>query len=117
MSESRLQFVRREVYPTHIARRFPDGDQVGFRLVPKGRSGGPDDFYMMQDKVSIRFYRKYAAERPDQTGADLGAGADDRLPMMGVTVQEAYDFAQWLGGTGSRDKPQDQWFRANLPTT
>ena len=121
LPEARLQFVGREVYPTRIARVFPDGDQVEFRLVAKGPDGGPDDFYIMQDKVSIRLYRRFAEERPHLTEADLGAGADDRLPMMGVTVQEAYDFAQWLGGTDRRTNPRrpdsHEGIRANLPTT
>lgn len=123
LPESRLQFVRRDVYPTHIVRVLPDGDQVGFRLVPKGRSGGPDDFYIMQDKVSIRLYKKFAAEQSVLSEANLGERTDDRLPMMGVNVQEAYDFARWLGGTGLRDDSStaqtshEERIRAHLPTT
>ena len=120
LPDARLQFVGREVYPTHIARSFGDGDDVEFLLVAKGRDGGPGDFYIMKDKVSIRLYSKFAAARPTLTGADLGARADDRLPMMGVTVQEAYDFAQWLGGpqddSSTAQTPHEGHIRAHLPT-
>jgi formylglycine-generating enzyme required for sulfatase activity len=105
--------VGRKVYPSHIARIFPDGEKVEFRLVAKGPDGGAGHFYIMRDKVSIGLYRRFADARPDLTRADLREGADERLPMTGVTLQEAYDFAQWLGVTGS----YEQAIRANLPTT
>ena len=73
------QFVEGDIYPTHIARLFPDGDKVEFLLIAKSkvRDGGPDDFFIMKDKVTIRLYRRFAAEHPQLTKADLG-GADDR---------------------------------------
>ena len=113
----------REVYPTHIARMFRDGDIVEFHLVAKGRDGGPGDFYIMKDKVSIRLYRKFAEARPLQTEADLKAGADVRLPMMGMTAQEAYDYAQWLGGIVPQDSSSTAKasyggpIRVDLPTS
>jgi hypothetical protein len=95
-----------------IAKSFPDGTQVDFVAVPQKqknlRTGkaDPATYYIMENKVWFGLYRKFAEENPGQiTGTDWRQKViDDRQPVLGVTVSDAYNFAV-------------KWFNGNLPTT
>jgi formylglycine-generating enzyme required for sulfatase activity len=103
---------RRRVYnrATYV---FTDGTRVEFLLIPQTQPGNPKPFYIMENKVSNKLFRQFAAANPGavegsawtkggfagarDSGKDLGS-ADDTLPVLRVTVVESWHFAQWLGG-------------------
>jgi hypothetical protein len=93
--------------------------QVNFRLIPD-RS---EPFYMMENKVWNDLFRVFANERPEllentdwqrgavANGQFLGVEGDynGRLPVVGVQLDDAYDFASWLGG---HLPTMEQWDKA-----
>jgi serine/threonine protein kinase len=90
---------------------------VRFVLVRRQRAEDPTTFYIMQDKVSVQQFRRFATDRPEdvknggwkQKGL---AGKDyprDQQPVMGVAVLDAHRFAVWLGG---RLPSRNQWDKA-----
>jgi hypothetical protein len=95
-------------YYRRIAYHLPDGTRVPFVLVPQRRRGrapdrrpNPPTFYIMEDKVSLALFRRFARLHPDRVkGREWEReGADGRLPVFGVRVNDAYAFASaWLGG-------------------
>jgi hypothetical protein len=107
-----------------IARVLDDDTRIGFVLIPQSskerRDRKQDTFYMMENKVSLALFRKFAQQYPERIGKerkwdpDLGTGpdkkgakkkekADPRLPVFDVTVSEAHAFAT-------------VWMKGNLPT-
>jgi hypothetical protein len=100
-------------YYERIERVLPDGTRVGFVLVPQAsqeerlkRRVDPDTFYIMEDKVSLGLFRKFAEQFPDLVSAARKWDKKDaelRWPVFDVGVVEAYQFAR-------------RWMRGNLPT-
>jgi hypothetical protein len=95
------------LYYQRIARRLNDGQQVLFVLVPwkgdkehQGRKTEPGTFYISQDKISVGLFRTFAAQQPGKatTAEWKRSGSGDQMPVLGVTVEEAYAFASWLKG-------------------
>jgi serine/threonine protein kinase len=99
--------VGEKTYPDHIARVWPDGLRIEFRLIV------PDDgepaFYIMQTKVSNQMFQKFVAEKSPPTsdwlqgakrkGQDLGIDGTYRFcPVYRVPLDVAHRFASWLGG-------------------
>jgi formylglycine-generating enzyme required for sulfatase activity len=89
-----------------IACRLPDDNEpIEFVLVPKEARDDPDSFYIMRNKVSVGLYRKFASAHPKkiiQKGWNQQQVGDE-YPALGVGVEDAYHFAEWVHG--------------NLPTT
>ncbi|GIW78641.1 MAG: hypothetical protein KatS3mg105_0448 [Gemmatales bacterium] len=102
-----------------------DGEvRVRFMLIPKKRVSDPATFYIMRDKVNVALFKRFAKIRPPkddswqtkgavrylENGNEVFLKADnDRLPVFNVFVEDAYLFAQWLGG----DLPsRQQWDKA-----
>jgi serine/threonine protein kinase len=74
---------------------------VEFVLVPKKRreEDDPGTFYLMVDKVSVRLFRRFLQETGTQAQPVWNDQAkDDDWPVLGVTVDDAYRSARWLGG-------------------
>jgi formylglycine-generating enzyme required for sulfatase activity len=108
-----------------VAYRVDDGTLVPFLLVPKDWGSDPrglevPSFYIMEDKVSVGLFKKFAAKRrqllnPEwENGARLTGGKNlgtenERLPVLGVKVTDAHRFAEWLGG---RLPSVEQWNKA-----
>jgi serine/threonine protein kinase len=97
-----------------------DDITVTFILVPRNIDHPqPQDvatFYIMENKVSTGLFRAFADKQP--TGAvnadwtkEPTAESDD-LPVMGVQVEDAHRFAQWLGGVHARLPSIQQWNKA-----
>jgi hypothetical protein len=77
------------------------GLPVRFVLIPYlGENKEVAPFYMMENKVSVSLFDKFA---PGKT-----AGAGD-LPVLGVDYPQAHEFAQWLGGQDGALPLTDQW--------
>ncbi len=86
------------------------GPGVRFWLLPPrdGEKDEPAPFYLLEDKVTNKLYRRFAGERPDEAGASWrkggrrgggqDAGGGDDLPALRVTRPQAEAFARWLGG-------------------
>jgi hypothetical protein len=109
-------------YYDRIVKVLGDGTSVPFVLVRKGRGSDPDTFYIMEDKVWVGLFRKFADENPGRVSnsqwRDEGALADQkptkdgrpRNPVMNVTVIDAWTCARWLGGNLPTVK---QWNKAS----
>ncbi len=106
--------------------KVKNGKRVTFMLIPHQKETDPSTFYMMEDKVSNELFHAavkdpefqerlkgfekkdpWTVKRQWNLGGvanmeDLG-DTNERLPVLRITVTEAYCFARWLGG--------------NLPTT
>jgi hypothetical protein len=87
-------------YFRRIACVLGDDLRVVFVLVPQGQRNEPETFYMMEDKVWVGLFRRFADANPGLVDPRRGwdKGGDPRLPALGVGVEEAYHFARWLGG-------------------
>src|SRR5262249_29642815 len=75
---------------------------VRFVLVPQTTLGGPPTFYMMEDKVWVGLFRKFATppRKLKNTGWESLAvnKKDPDTPVMGVVAADAEQCARWLGG-------------------
>jgi hypothetical protein len=92
-----------------IAFVFPDGSRAVFLWIEHKHENDPPSFYIMQDKVSNKLFLAFAKANPaavkdsqwEKGGLvgdnDLGIH-DESLPVMRVTLEEAHQFARWLGG-------------------
>jgi hypothetical protein len=85
---------------------------VRFLLISPGRGADAAEpagaFYVMQDKVTLGLYRKFARE----TGGELPEvkwPTNDRQPVLGLLTDEAHACAAWLGG---RLPSAGQWDKA-----
>jgi hypothetical protein len=96
-------------YFNRIAYVLKDGGRVELMLVPRARAADPPTFYIMEDKVWVDLFRRFARDKPafvrnaDWELGGLASGRylqnpDGRHPVLGVAVQDAYHFARWLGG-------------------
>jgi serine/threonine protein kinase len=105
-------------YYKSIACRLPgDNEPIEFVLVPKRAREDPDTFYIMKNKVSVGLYRKFAdahpelAPRKEWNPQHLG----DDYPALGVGVEDAYHFAQYLHGNLPTRKEWDKAAGRYLP--
>jgi serine/threonine protein kinase/formylglycine-generating enzyme required for sulfatase activity len=98
--------VNGKPYYRRLRRRLDDGTAVDFVLIPRARKEDPDTFYMMVDKVSVRLFGRYLQVSGNQAHAGWNATADPDWPVLNVRVEDAFQFARWLGGQ-----------KGNLPTT
>jgi hypothetical protein len=74
---------------------------VEFVLVPRKRKEDPDTFYMMVNKVSVRQFRRFLEETGTKAKDWQDNAKDPDWPVLGVTVDDAYRFAKWLGVNGN----------------
>ncbi len=81
------------------------GIPVRFLLIRKSDRNDPDTFYIMEDKVWVALFEKFAAEklqilppdkRPWEQLPPWNKSPDN--PIMGVPAPVAYRCAEWLGG-------------------
>lgn len=85
------------------------GMPVRFCVVPQETDSDPPTFYLMENKVWNDLFARFTAEQPEADrnsqwrlgglagGKDVGV-ADGQLPVLRVSVDEAHQFAKWLGG-------------------
>jgi serine/threonine protein kinase len=112
-----------------IERRFPNEQAIRFVLIPeeglqpKAGKQEPRSFYIMVNKVSVNDFERYVADVEGQDPAlrqQLGDGvreqlnsADRKLPILEVSGQYAFQFAEWLGGRATGSLPTvAQWNKA-----
>ena len=73
-------------------------------------------FYIMQDKVWAGLFRRFAEVKPTPVKNDewskFKTNDKPRNPVLGVAVEDAQRFAQWLGGSRANLPTRDQWDRA-----
>lgn len=103
-----------------IMQTLPDGTPVDFVLVPRIRESDPESFYIMEDKVSVALFERFqkeqerfvssrAWEKQAQLPGDAHSLPRALRPVLGLTQDEARNFARWLGG----DLPTTrQWDKA-----
>ena len=96
-------------YPRRIVRRFRDGAEVAFVLIHEPHE--EQLFYMMENKVSNGLFRRYVEQSPDALGDSPWAPGDRDPdgPVLGVTVEQAYAFSQWLAGPKGHLPSIVQW--------
>ena len=91
---------------------------IWFRLIPKKK--GPrttqPTFYIMQDKVSLGQFRKFAAVQKNRISKDrkweANTAAKDDWPALNVKGEDAYKFAQWLSERNGHLPSVEQWDKA-----
>lgn len=119
-SDEAAEFVEvgGSLYPSRISRRFEEHDVV-FLLIHEPQEERL--FYMMENMVWNGLFREYVNQAAEGVVGDtwlLGGkkaelediGTDDpRLPVLRVTVDEAYAFAQWLAGPKGHLPSVRQW--------
>lgn len=113
--------VEDKKYYSKIDFLLPDRTPVRFILIRKRRVSDPETFYIMEDKVSVGLFKKFADANTAAVSDDRwlqGALANGqptkngnpRHPVMNVVVEDAWRFAYWLKG----DLPSaDQWDKAS----
>jgi len=86
-----------------------DGMQVPLRLIAGEKDKEPP-FYIMETKVWNDLFQKFASEHPDQVKDQgwkqgyvvdekkFGIEGNGKWPVLGVRVDDANRFAQWMGG-------------------
>lgn len=99
---------------------LPNETRIRFLLIPKRKNTDPETFYIMEDKVSVALFKEFAKENPKAITdsrwkeGSLVSGEPTknqfpRHPVMNVTVDDAWRFANWLKG----DLPSvEQWDKA-----
>jgi hypothetical protein len=105
-----------------VDRVLPGGTRVRFVLIPQTRPADPPTFYIMEDKVPVALFEKFAVEKPDdvrdkdkrwlqggRAGGEPTQNKDKRHPVFNVHVEDAWRLARWLGGTLLSGK---QWDKA-----
>lgn len=100
-------------YYARIARSLPgDTTPVDFVLVPEMDKNDPKTFYIMEDKVWVGLFRKFADANPTAiTRPKWNREAADRLPALGVAVLDAFRFAS--DGLGGNLPTVEQWDKAS----
>ena len=127
------RFVQSEgqVYHDRLMHTLPSGDQVEFLLITpnEGSHSEPRPFYIMKHKVSNQQFREFAEARPElqlmtdnvawQEGALAGtnrlnalAAAHANLPVVEVSVEDAYEFARWISASSGQLPTMHQWDKA-----
>ncbi len=96
------------------------GLAIPFVLIAKKHSDDPPAFYVMEDKVSVEIFARFAEAQAEMlhssewkiggmaAGRDVGT-SDPRLPALRVKWIEAWQCALWLGG---RLPTAQQWDKA-----
>ena len=110
--------VRGRLLYDRIARLVGD-ERVEFLCIRK-RPGtaDPATFYIMENKVWVGLYRKFATERPEESKHALWKRfaeeyQNERFPVFGTSVEDADRFARWLAGVpGGRLPSVAQWNKA-----
>jgi len=85
-----------------------------FLLVPYQKDGDPPTFYIMEDKVWVALFRKFAGPGRAMKNREweeevLVNRTNKEFPVMGVVAADAEQFARWLGGELPTTR---QWDRA-----
>jgi serine/threonine protein kinase len=94
-------FLKRRYYKTLVSDR-QDRPKVRFVLVEQRRKDDPPSFYMMENKVTADMFAAFQ-------GRPAVGGEKGKLPAVGMTAEQAREFAKWLGG----DLPTPgQWDKA-----
>lgn len=78
-----------------------EGMRVPFLLIPGKRHGDEATFYIMENKVTVGLYRRFAAQAESleyPKWQELPGNQEDLNPVLGIPVRDAYEFARWLGG-------------------
>jgi hypothetical protein len=111
--------VQKVKYYKRISRRL-GAQEVVFVLVPQEKSQGgvhrgevkAKTFYISRDKITRGQFAAYLAQHPDRVPGErwkLHADDHERVPVRDVKVEEAYNFAVWLGG---HLPTSEQWDKA-----
>jgi serine/threonine protein kinase len=85
-------------YYRRLVRHLDQATTVTFVLVLKSNDGDPETFYIMEDKVSVDLFSRYAKENPKTPPHEWTLDAAPNLPALHVWVQDAARCAAWLGG-------------------
>jgi serine/threonine protein kinase len=92
--------VNEKLFHPRVTWKSAGGTPVDFVLIPK-RPGeeGPDSYYMMVDKVSVRLFGEFAKTKyPDWRPPAQDGNENEDYPVFNVSWEQARQFAEWLGG-------------------
>jgi hypothetical protein len=108
-----ISVLRGKKYYKHIYYALDDGTKIPFTLIPQNAANEPPTFYIMDNKVSINLFRKFAQGRnkvEDNKWEEWSKNKNPEAPVMEVSAMDAFHFAVWLGG----DLPsEDEWNKAS----
>jgi hypothetical protein len=102
--------TRGKTYFKRIEYDFGGGTFIPFVLIPKQRPDDPDSFYIMENKVSVALFKKFAAineaflkNKVDWQLGGIAAGKDtknqnENHPVFRVCAEDAHAFARALDG-------------------
>ena len=113
--------VAGKVYYDRIVRILP-GREVELVLIPESDANNCPTFYCMRNKVSNGLFAEFANALPGKINPQSqwregvpGLAAEDNpdLPVFGVGVLDAHEFALWFGGKRDGKLPTaEQWDKA-----
>jgi formylglycine-generating enzyme required for sulfatase activity len=106
-------------YYERIVKTFDDGLEAEFVCIPKTETQlndnlpDPESFYIMVDKVSVELFHKFAKHVGlSEDWKSKNDPNNAKLPVMGSTAKEAYEFAQKMIGNKGNLPKQIQWDKA-----
>jgi hypothetical protein len=106
-------------YFKRIVKEFGPNTTVEFVCIPKKEKKldettlDPDTYYIMLDKVPAGLFQEFAVQ--SKIGSDWEKSNDPdkpRLPVMNVTIMEAFGFAQKMFSPQANLPTKDQWDKA-----
>jgi hypothetical protein len=107
-----ISVLRGKKYYKHIYYALDDGTKLPFTLIPQNFASDPPTFYIMDNKVSINLFRKFARggnRIEDNKWEEWTKNKNPEAPVMEVSVMDAFHFAVWLGG---HLPSEDEWNKA-----
>ena len=102
-------------YYERLVYDLPGERPVVFLLIdPRKVTRQHTPFYIMQDKVWSGIYDKFSKETPDLSNEYFESPkmGEELLPAFGMTVNDAFQFATWLGGKYVRPPTAEEWWIA-----
>lgn len=106
---------------------IPECNPIQFLLILRQTIEDPPSFYIMKTEVTNRWFAVFANRFPEKISQETrwrdGADAGDRklgvegdfvdFPVVGINVEEAQEFAKWIGGSLPYAKQWDKAAGAN----
>ena len=86
-------------YYKRIRRQLNDREQVEFVLIPRDKpKPGIPTFYISSNKITRGQFALFVAQKDTDKESKDFATDHENMPARGVTLRDAYGFANWLGG-------------------
>jgi hypothetical protein len=107
-----ISVLQGKKYYKHVYYALKNGTKIPFTLIPQNAASEPPTFYIMDNKVSINLFRKFAKEGnkvENNKWEEWAKNKNPEAPVMEVSAMDAFRFAVLLGG---HLPSQDEWNKA-----